>query len=147
MSLFEAIKKDMYAAMKSGDKIKVTELRVALSRLKDKRIATRSDLSAADELKILQALVKQHQESIESYTKGGRQDLVDIEQAELAHIEHYLPQMLSESEIHDLVKAAIAETGATGMQAIGKVMPLVMPLAAGRADGRLAQGIVRELLT
>ena len=147
MSLFEAIKKDMYAAMKSGDKIKVTTLRVALSRLKDKKIATRSDLSAADELKILQALVKQHKESIESYAAGGRQDLVDIEQAELAHIEHYLPQMLSESEIRDLVKAAIAETGATGMQDIGKVMPLVMQRASGRADGKLAQGIVRELLS
>lgn len=147
MSLFEAIRKDMYAALKSADKIKVTALRVALARLQDKRIASRSDLSTADELSILRTLVKQHKESIESYIAGDRQDLVDKEQAELAHIEKYLPQMLSESEIRELVKMAIAETEATGVQDLGKVMPLVMQRAAGRADGRLTQGIVRELLS
>ncbi len=136
----------MYTAMKAGDKARVTTLRVAVAKLKDRRIDSRTDLTDADELKVIQTLVKQHKESLDSYTAADRADLMAEEQAALDHLQPYLPQMLSEEEIRALVAAVIAETGATGMSEIGKVMPQVMGRAAGRADGKLAQAIVRELL-
>ncbi|MFH1851048.1 MAG: GatB/YqeY domain-containing protein [Candidatus Neomarinimicrobiota bacterium] len=146
MSLFDTIQQDMYVAMKAGEKARVATLRVALAGLKDKRIAARGDISAADEIKVLQTLVRQHHESLESYRAGGRPDLVALEEAELAVLTAYLPSMLSEAEVRSLVTDAIAETGAAGMSDLGKVMPLVMQRAAGRADGKLAQALVRELL-
>ncbi len=146
MSLFEQIQKDMHAALKSGDKEKVRALRGALSSLKDRRIATGADLSEPEEVKVLQTLVRQHKESLESYSGAGRTDLVAIETAEIELLESYLPQMLSADEVKALVEEVIAETGASGMGAIGKVMPQVMRRAAGRADGKLAQALVRELL-
>ena len=147
MSLFEIIQWDMYAAMKAGDKTQVAALRSALARLKNKRIETGSDLTKSAELKVVRSLVKQHKESIEAYRGGGRQDLVDIEQAALEHLEPYLPRMLSEKEVRALVTEVISETGATGIPEMGKVMPLVMQRSAGLADGKLAQAIVRELLS
>ncbi|MCK5330833.1 MAG: GatB/YqeY domain-containing protein, partial [Candidatus Marinimicrobia bacterium] len=101
----------------------------------------------SDELKVIRSLVKQHKESIEAYTGGGRQDLVDLEQAAREHLETYLPRMLSEKEVRALVTEVITETGATGMSEIGKVMPQVMQRSAGLADGKLAQAIVLELLS
>ena len=147
MSLSEVIQRDMYAAMKAGEKARVAALRSALARLKDKRIAISSDLTESDELKVIRSLVKQHKESIEAYTGGGRQDLVDLEQAAREHLETYLPRMLSEKEVRALVTEVIADTGATGMSEIGKVMPQVMQRSAGLADGKLAQAIVLELLS
>jgi len=137
----------MYAAMKAGDKTRVAALRSALARLKDKRIETGLDLTESDELKVVRSLVKQHKESIEAYTGGGRQDLVDLEQAALEHLEPYLPRMLSKKEVRALVTEVITETGATSMPEMGRVMPQVMQRAVGRVDGKLAQAIVRELLS
>ncbi len=146
MALFNKIQQDMYTAMKAGKKERVTTLRVALARLKDKKIATGADLSDKDAVGVIRSLVKQHRESIEAYSGGGRQDLVDQEQEALDVLEPYLPQMMGADEVRTLVKDIIAETGAAGLADIGKVMPLVMQRSAGRADGKLAQGIVRELL-
>ncbi len=146
MSLFNQIQKDMYAAMKSGEKEKVRALRGALSSLKDRRIAAGENLKEGEEIKVLQTLVRQHKESLESYSKAGRSDLVEKEEAEIQILETYLPSMLSPDEVRALVQEVINETGAAGMSDIGKVMPQVMKRAAGRADGKLAQGLVRELL-
>ncbi len=136
----------MYAAMKAGEKLRVAALRVALARLKDKRIATGADLNEKEAVGVIRTLVKQHRESLESYVAADRQDLVEKEQAALAILEPYLPQMLSEPKVRSLIAEIITETGAAGMADMGKVMPLVMQRAAGRADGKLAQVIVRELL-
>ena len=146
MSLLDMIQSDMYAAMKSGDKHKTGTLRVALSKLKDKKIEKREDLSDVEALKIIQNLVKQRKEAADIYKENGRNDLMEIENAELEILNAYLPQMMSEDDLRVLVKKVVEETGASGLSDIGKVMPEVMKQSAGKADGKMAQSIVRELL-
>jgi len=146
MSLSEQIQKDMYTAMKNGEKDKTVTLRSALSKLKDKRIDKRDDLSEQEELQVIKTMVKQRYESIEMYEKGGRDDLVAKEKTELEILETFLPQMMGAEELGTLINAVIAETGATSMSDIGKIMPEVMKRSAGRADGKLAQSLVRDKL-
>jgi len=146
MSIFEKIQKDMYQAMRDKDSSKSKTLRGVLAKLKDKRIEKREDLSESEELKVLQTLAKQRKESIKMFIDGNRNDLVEIEEKELKIIEEYLPQMLSDDEIKELVQDAINEIGAQGMSDIGKVMPIVMKKGAGRVDGKKAQLFLRELL-
>ena len=146
MSLSEQIQKDMYTAMKNGEKDKTVTLRSALSKLKDKRIDKRDDLSEQEELQVIKTMVKQRYESIEMYEKGGRDDLVAKEKTELEILETFLPQMMSAEELGTLINAVIAETGATSMSDIGKIMPEVIKRSAGRADGKLAQSLVRDKL-
>ena len=146
MSLLDMIQSDMYAAMKSGDKHKSGTLRVALSKLKDKKIEKREDLSDVEALKIIQNLVKQRKEAANIYKENGRNDLMENENAELEILNAYLPQMMSEDDLRVLVKKVVEETGASGLSDIGKVMPEVMKQSAGKADGKMAQSIVRELL-
>jgi len=146
MSLSEQIQKDMYAAMKNGEKDKTVTLRSALSKLKDKKIDKQDDLSEQEELQVIKTMVKQRYESIEMYEKGGRDDLVAKEKTELEILETFLPQMMGAEELGALINAVIAETGATSMSDIGKIMPEVMKRSAGRADGKLAQSLVRDKL-
>ena len=146
MSLLDMIQSDMYAAMKSGDKHKTGTLRVALSKLKDKKIEKREDLSDVEALKIIQNLVKQRKEAADIYKENGRNDLMENENAELEILNVYLPKMMSEDDLRVLAKKVVEETGASGLSDIGKVMPEVMKQSAGKADGKMAQSIVRELL-
>ncbi len=147
MNLFETIQKEMYAAMKSGEKEKVIALRTALSKLKDKKIEKREELSKQEELQVLKTMVKQRNESIEMYEKAGRDDLMAIEKAEVEILETYLPQMMNAEDLGKMIDDIIAETGASSMSDIGKVMPEIMKRSAGRADGKLAQALVREKLS
>ncbi|MBU28460.1 MAG: glutamyl-tRNA amidotransferase, partial [Flavobacteriales bacterium] len=126
MTHFEKIQEDMYTAMKSGEKEKANTLRNVISKLKDKQIEKREALSDEEEIKILQTLVKQRKESIELYEKGGRSELVAIEKQEMDIINSYLPKMMSEDTIKDIVKNVIDSTGASSMSDMGKVMPEVM---------------------
>lgn len=146
MSLFDTLKKDMYAAMKSGEKEKAVTLRSALSKLKDKKIEKREELSNQEEIQVLKTMVKQRNESMEMYEKAGRDDLMEKEKAEKKILEGYLPQMMSVDELGILLDKIISETGASSMSDIGKVMPELMKRSAGRADGKLAQALVREKL-
>jgi len=146
MSLFDTIQSDMYAAMKSGDKHKTGTLRVALSTLKDKKIEKREDLTDVEAIKIIKNLVKQRKEAADIYKENGRNDLMENENAELEILNAYLPQMMSEDDLRILVKKVVKDTGASSLSDIGKVMPEVMKQSAGKADGKMAQSIVRELL-
>ena len=146
MSLFDTIQIDMYAAMKSGDKHKTGTLRVALSTLKDKKIEKREDLTDGEAIKIIQNLVKQRKEAADIYKENGRNDLMENENAELEILNAYLPQMMSEDDLRILVQKVVEDTGASSLSDIGKVMPEVMKQSAGKADGKMAQSIVRELL-
>ena len=146
MSLFDTIQSDMYAAMKSGDKHKTGTLRVALSTLKDKKIEKREDLTEVEAIKIIQNLVKQRKEAADIYKENGRNDLMENENAELEILNSYLPQMMSEDDLRILVKKVVKETGSSSLSDIGKVMPQVMKQSAGKADGKMAQSIVRDLL-
>ena len=146
MSIFDTIQSDMYAAMKSGDKHKTGTLRIALSTLKDKKIEKREDLTDVEAIKIIQNLVKQRKEAADIYKENGRNDLMDNENAELEILNTYLPQMMSEDDLRILIKKVVEDTGALNLSDIGKVMPEVMKQSAGKADGKMPQSIVRDLL-
>ena len=136
----------MYEAMKLGDKNKSATLRTALAKLKDKKIDKQDELSDNDEIKVLQMLVKQRKESIELYQKGGRPDLADLETNEMEILINYLPKMMDENEIKNIVKTVIDEVGATSMADMGKIMPEVMKRGKGLIDGKSAQKFVNELI-
>ena len=147
MSVSEQMQKDMYAAMKNGEKEKATTLRGAYSKLKDKRIDKREDLSEQEEIQVIKTLVKQRNEAIEMYTRANRDDLASKEQSEREVLETYLPQMMNEDELKKLINDVIVETDAVAMSDFGKVMPVVMQRSAGKADGKLVQSLVREKLS
>ncbi|HIC39701.1 MAG TPA: GatB/YqeY domain-containing protein [Candidatus Marinimicrobia bacterium] len=147
MSLTEQMQKDMYAAMKNGEKEKAITLRGAYSKLKDKRIDKREDLSEQEEIQVIKTLVKQRNEAIEMYTRANRDDLASKEQSEREVLETYLPQMMNEDELKKLINDIIVETDAVAMSDFGKVMPVVMQRSAGKADGKLVQSLVREKLS
>ena len=146
MTHFEKVQADMYTAMKSGEKEKANTLRNVLSKLKDKQIEKRENLSSEEEIKILQTLVKQRKESIELYEKGGRNELVAIEKQEMEIINSYLPKMMSDDSIKNIVKSVIESSGANSMADMGKVMPEVMKQGKGLIDGKTAQKFVSEML-
>ena len=146
MSLFEKIQIDMYKAMKLGDKNKSATLRTALAKLKDKKIDKQDDLSENDEIKVLQMLVKQRKESIELYEKGDRPDLAELETTEMEILNNYIPKMMGENEIKNIVKTVIDEVGATSMADMGKIMPEVMKRGKGLIDGKSAQKFVNEII-
>jgi hypothetical protein len=146
MRLFERIQNDMYAAMKAGEKEKSNTLRTTLAKLKDKRIEKRDDLSEAETIKVLQTLVKQGKESVELFEKGGRPELAASENGEIDILNSYLPQMISEDNIRNIVQTVVDEVGAVSMADLGKVMPKVMERGEGLIDGKTAQQFVREIL-
>jgi len=146
MSLNNQIQNDMYNAMKSGNKQKANALRTTLAKLKDRAIEKRGYLTEEEEIKVLQTLVKQRKESIELYEKGGRNELAETEQKELEILNHYLPKMMDENEIKNIVKSVIDEIGATSMADMGKIMPEVMKRGKGLIDGKSAQIFVQELI-
>ena len=146
MSLFQKIQTDMYEAMKLGDKNTSTTLRTALAKLKNKKIDKQDDLSIDDEIKVLQMLVKQRKESIELYQKGDRPELVKLETKEMEILKNYLPKMMDENEIKNIVKTVIDDIGATSMADMGEIMPEVMKRGNGLIDGKSAQKFVNEII-
>ena len=147
MPLVDEIQKDMYKAMKEKEKERINALRNIIGKLKYRYIDKRDKLTEQEEIKVIQSLAKQRRESIEMYKQGGRNDLVETETKELSIIEEYLPQAMSEEEVRRLVRETVKETGAESMSDLGKVMPLVMKKGAGKIDGKIAQKILRELLS
>jgi uncharacterized protein YqeY len=149
MMLKEKISDDMKGAMKSGDRTRLETLRTLRAALLEREIETRGTgtaLTAEDELGVLTSAAKKRRESIEQFQKGGRMDLVDQESKELAIIQEYLPKQMSVEELTSLINTVIAEAGAASAADFGKVMPAVMKLAKGKADGKVVQDLVRKLL-
>lgn len=148
MSLKEKIAEDMKAAMKSGQTRRLETLRSLKAAMLEKEIAMRGGpaMSAEDELGVVMSAAKRRKESIEMFAQGGRQDLVAAETEELAIIQEYLPKQLGRPEIESVVREVIAQTGATSAADFGKVMPATMKQLKGKADGKLIQDIVKELL-
>ena len=134
MSLEERLSADIAAAMKAREATKLATFRMLKTALTNKSIEKGRALEPAEELQVVASLVKQRRDSIDQYTKGGRQDLADIEAAEISVIESYLPEQLSDTEIERLINDAIAESGAGSIRDMGKVMGIVKAKAAGRAD-------------
>jgi uncharacterized protein YqeY len=144
--IVDQVRAEMTAAMKSGDALRRDTLRLLVAALDNARIAAGHALSDEEAVRALQREARQRRDSIEEYRKGHRDDLAEREQYELGLIEAYLPQALSEDELRALVRATIDELGATAPTDVGKVMGPLMARIAGRADGRRANEIVRELL-
>ena len=146
MNFLDAIKSDMYDAMKSGDKDKAGTLRTLLAKLKDRQINNRKDLTEKDCISVIKTLVKQREEAADMYEKAGRESLAQKEKIEFDILNTYLPEMMSEVEIRNLVESVISETNAKGITEMGKVMPLVMQKGGDAIDGKMANQILRELL-
>lgn len=135
-------------ALKSGEKVKVSALRMLISEMNNRKIADRvKDLDDEKVLGIIQKMVRRHKESIEQFKEGGRDDLVAKEIEELAVIEGYVPEQISEEEVAGIIAEVIGETGATSAKDMGAVMGAVMARVKGRADGKLISKMVKEKLT
>ena len=134
MSLKSTITEDMKSAMKTGDKDRLRVVRLMLAAIKQIEVDTRSELDDAVVLGVLDKMVKQRRDSIEQFAKGGRDDLVAIEEAEIGVLETYLPARMDDAELDALIDEAIAATGAESIRDMGKVMGVIKGKAAGRAD-------------
>lgn len=148
MSMLKAqILADVKDAMRAKEAQKLGTLRMVTAAIKQIEVDERRELSEDDVLAILTKLVKQRRESIDQFSKANRQDLVDIEEAELAIISKYLPEPLSEAEVNEIIKAAIKESGAVDMKDMGKVMALAKPQLQSRTDMGKVSGLIKALLS
>jgi uncharacterized protein YqeY len=148
MTLLEKIEADVKNAMRAKDAARLSTLRLLKSAIEYAKIEKKQEKFAdADVIAVIKKQIKQHQDSIEGFQKGGRADLADKEKAELAVLKSYLPEELSRAQIEEIVKATIAEIGATTKADMGKVMKAVQPKLAGRADNRLVSQIVSANLS
>lgn len=146
MSLKERITEDMKAAMRAKDAARLGAIRFLQAAIKQKEVDERVEADDAAVLAIIDKLIKQRRDSITQFEAAGRRDLVDKEQAELALLQGYLPQQLTDAELEAAVDAALAESGATGAAAMGKVMAVLKPRIAGRADIGKASALVKKKL-
>lgn len=148
MDLFEKVSKDIIAAMKAKDKVRLDALRNVKKFFIEAKTMPGANDTLTDEaaMKIMQKLVKQGKDSAEIYISQNRQDLADAELAQVAVIEEYLPKQLSREELEVKIKEIIAETGASGMKDMGKVMGVASAKLAGLAEGKVISEIVRAIL-
>ena len=147
MSLKEQLLADLTASMKAQTSARTSTLRMVKAAMVNREIEKGGELDEDEMTKLLRSLVKQRRDSIEQYEKGGRADLVEKEEAEIKVIEAYLPAAASQAEIEQAVSSAIAETGATSMRDMGKVMKAAQAKLSGKnADGRTVSEIVKAKL-
>ena len=147
MSLKEQITEDMKAAMRAKDSGRLATIRLLTAAIKQKEVDERIDVSDEQVLAIIEKMIKQRKDSISQFEAGGRQDLADIEKAELAILSTYMPAALSDAEVQAEVAAAVTAVGAAGPQDMGKVMGVLKPKLAGRADMTAVSAIVKATLT
>jgi uncharacterized protein YqeY len=148
MSHIEQIQKDLTAAMKEKDELRLSVLRMVKSALKNKEIEKNRALDDMESQQVLQTLVKQRRESVDQFTRGGRKDLADKETKEIAIIEEYLPPAPNDEEIHRAIEAAIAEAGANSLKQMGAVIKAARARLEGKAvDGRILSEKVRARLS
>jgi len=147
MPIVEKVEKDLVAALKAQDTLKLSVLRMIKAALMNKKVELGKAVDDPQALAVLRTLAKQRRESVEAFRKGGRDDLADKEQAEIKIVEAYLPTAASEDEIDAAVAAAIAETGASTAKDLGKAMKVAMAKLAGKnADGKRVNEKVRAKL-
>jgi uncharacterized protein YqeY len=146
MSLKEKITEDMKAAMRAKDAQRLGAIRLLTAAIKQKEVDERIELNDAHVQAIIDKMIKQRRDSITQFEAGGRQDLADSERSELAVLAEYMPAALSEAEVRAEVAAAVASTGAAGPQDMGRVMAVLKPKLAGRADMTAVSGMVKSAL-
>ena len=147
MSLQTEIESAMRAAMKARDERRVGTLRLVMAAAHNRQIELGHELTDAEVVEVLDRQVKQRRESIELYRGGGRDDLADVEEAEIVILREFLPEPLTDAEVEQLVRDAIAATGASSPSDMGRVMGALVPQTKGRADGKLVSDLVRRLLS
>ncbi len=147
MSLKVRINEDMKAALRARETARLGAIRLLMAAIKQKEVDERIELDDAGVTAVIDKMLKQRRDSIEQYQKAGRQDLVDAEKAEVAVLSAYMPQQMSAAEVEAAVVAAIAETGAKGPQDMGKLMGVLKPKLAGRADMGEVSKLVKAKLS
>ncbi len=147
MSLKAQITEDMKNAMRAKESARLATIRLILAEIKRKEVDEQIELDDTQTLAIVEKMIKQRKDSITQFEAGGRADLADIEKAELVILSAYMPAGLSDEEIAAEVAAAVASTGAAGPQDMGKVMGVLKPKLAGRADMTAVSGLVKKALT
>lgn len=149
MGISEQIQADMVAAMRSREELKLSTLRMVKAAIKNKEIDKRAPLDEKEAQQVLSTMIKQRRDSIEQFTKGGRQELAEKEAAEIKLIEAYLPQAMGEEQIAEVVKATIAEMGSPTMKEMGNVMKAAMAklqASGARVDGKVVSDLVKKHL-
>ena len=147
MKLIEQIQEDLKRSMKAKDGNRVSVLRLLLSSIRNREKEKREALSEEEVLAEIASSAKRRRESVEAFREGGRVDLVEKEEAELGILQEYLPQQLSPDEVRAVVQEVVVSVGAATMGDLGKVMKEVMAKLRGKADGKLVNEIVREVLS
>jgi uncharacterized protein YqeY len=146
LTLKERITADMKQAMKAKDKLKLDAIRMLRGAIRDREIEKQIELDDAGVIQVLANQVKKRKDSIDQFRDAERMDLVEREEKQLQALEVYMPQQLSPDEVKHLIDKVIAETGASSMRDMGKVMSTIMPRIQGRADGKEVNQLVRESL-
>jgi uncharacterized protein YqeY len=147
MSLPERLEDEMRSALRSGDKLRLSVIRMARAAVKNKEIEERNKLDDGTVIKVISGLVKKGEESLVHFQQANRLDLIEKQEKELRILRSFLPQQLSRDEILALVDEAIKETNALDLKDLGKVMKSLMPKTAGRADGKIVHQLVSEKLS
>ncbi len=147
MDINARLNEQMVAAAKAKDKIRLSAVRMLKTALHNKEIDLMRPLNDAECMQVISAMVKQRKDSIEQFAKGGRQDLVEKEEAELNVLQEFLPEQMSDDDVEALIKKIIADVGATSVKDMGKVMKALMPQITGKADGKAAGEKVKALLS
>jgi uncharacterized protein YqeY len=146
MSLSDRLNEDMKQAMKSQDKFKLSVIRMVRSTIKNSEIDLKRPLDDNEVLDVLTREIKQRKDSLQEFSKAGRDDLADNLKAELVILAEYMPQQLSEEEVKAIVQQTIQQIGASSKADMGKVMTALMPQVKGRADGKIINQLVQQLL-
>jgi uncharacterized protein YqeY len=147
MALIEKLKEEQKLAMKAKDKQRLGPIRLALSAIKQREVDERITLTDEDIVAVLTKMVKQRRDSVAQFESAGRQDLADAESNEITVLKEFMPQPLTEEEILQCIDHAISESGAQGMQDMGKIMAILRPQVQGRADMGKISGLVKNRLT
>ncbi len=147
MSLKDQITDDMKAAMRAKESARLGTIRLLTSAIKQKEVDERIELTDEQILAVIEKMIKQRKDSITQFEAGGRQDLADIEKSELVILSAYMPTALSDAEVQAEVSAAVAAVAAAGPQEMGKVMGVLKPKLAGRADMTAVSAMVKAALT
>lgn len=146
MSFLQKLDDDLKVSLKASDSLKVSVLRMAKAALKNRQIDKGGELSEEDIISVLSTLSKQRRESIEQFSKGGREDLAEKERQELSILQTYLPKQLTPEELDGIIFESIKESSAQGLKDMGKVMRLVMSRVKGAADGKIINQRVKDIL-
>lgn len=147
MDINKKLNEEMVKATKAKDKIRLSAIRLLKTAVHNKEIELMRPLNETEFMQLLSAMVKQRKDSIEQFAKGGRMDLVEKEEAELKVVQEFLPAQMTDEELENIIKKAIAEAGAASVKDMGKVMKILMPQITGKTDGKAAGEKVKALLS